>query len=205
MPPPAEPKIQVTRPYYSITVGIPAAVVRSYKQPLYDTELARTALPNADMIFFSKPIGQNLADGTTQKTLLHTNMRSAGALGVPLSFDLFGFNVRVPKDITLSDFRSFYARGVFEYSVGQDTIFLQVPVEDVPSGVDTEGLGSTDVPHVGWGVTDNYYRFDVTGRALHINSQENFQVKIFFPSAGVTLTADRLIRVYKRGILYKGL
>lgn len=188
--------VEVTRPYYKITVGIPAAMVRSYKQPLYDSEQAVVATPNADLIFFQKPIGQTLAGGVIQKTILHTNMRSAGALGVPISFDLFGFNVRLPKGTTIADFQSLYNTGVFEYSVGTDTIFLQVPLEEIPTGVDVEGIGVTDQPHNGWGVTDNLYRFDVTGRALHLNSQENFQAKISFPSAGNTLTAARLIKVW---------
>lgn len=143
--------ITVTRPAYTITVGVPAAMVRSYKQPLYDSEVALAAAPNNDLVFYQRPIGQANSAGV-QKTLLHTNMRSAGQLGVPLSFDLFGFNVRVPKDITLTDFRSIFGTGVFEFTWGQDTVGLQVPLEDVPAGVDTEGPGATDSPHVGWGM-----------------------------------------------------
>src|SRR3990172_811669 len=112
---------------YNVHRGIPAALVRAYKNPLYDTELMRSAAANAEMILFQRPVGQNLSDGTTQKTVLHTNMRSAGQLGTPLSFDLFGFNLRVPKNITTADFQSFFARAVFEFTIGQDTMFLQIP------------------------------------------------------------------------------
>lgn len=188
-----------------VSKGIPAAMVRSYKNPLYDSELDRTAAPGADLLFFQKPIGQFLSDGVTTKTYLHTNLKSAGQLGSPLSFDLYGFNVRVPKGITTADFNSIYTLGVFAFTIGQDTVYLNTPLEELPCGVDTEGAAVTDAFHNGQGTVDNYLRFDIGGRGLHINSTENFQVQITFPSGAPTLTANRLIRVYLRGILYKSM
>jgi hypothetical protein len=188
-----------------VAKGIPAAVVRSYKNPLYDAELIRTAASGNDLLLFQKPLGQFLSDGTTTKTLLHTNMKSAGQLGSPLSFDLFGFNVRLPKAVTLADYQEVYRTAVFTFTIGQDTVFLQVPMEEIPCGVETEGMGATDAPHNGLGTVDNYYRFDIVGRGLHINATENFQVGITFPSGGPTLTANRLLRVYLRGILFKNM
>ena len=87
---------------------------------------------------------------------------------------------------------------------GQDNTFLTVPLEDVPSGVDTEGMGASDAPHVGVGASENIYRFDVGGRALHINSTESYQVKISFPAGIGAVAANRLLRWYMRGIKYKG-
>lgn len=188
-----------------VSSGIPAAMVRSYKQPVYDSELIRTAAPGNDLLLFQKPIGQFLNDGSTVKTILMTNMKTAGQLGSPLSFDLFGFNVRVPKGISTADFNSIYTQGVLDFTIGQDTVFLQSPLEEHPSGVDTEGVGSTDAYHNGWGSVDNYLRFDIGGKGLHINSTEPFQVKISFPSTAPTITANRLLRCYLRGLMYKSM
>ena len=138
------------------------------------------------------------------KTLLHTNMTNAGQLGTPLSFDVFGFNLRMPKGITIGNYNLIAGNGVVEVIFGSDTRFLVVPLEDIPSGVDTEGLGATDAPHTGLGQSDSLYRFDVNGRALHINSTESFQVRISFPSGNAGVTGNQLLRFYIRGILYKG-
>lgn len=192
-------------PAYRISKGVPAAVVRSYKEPLYDTDQILAAAPAVDREFFQRPIGQTLADGVTLKTLLHTNMRNAGQLGTPVSFDLWGFNVRLQKDVTLANYVALTTNGVFQFVIGTDTTYLTVPLEDLPSGVDTESAESVAVsPHVGQGDTDNFYRFDVSGQAIHINSTESFRVRISFPS-GNAITGNNLVRVYLRGILYKGI
>lgn len=154
-------------------------------------------------------MGQNLNDTVTSKTFLHTNQTQAGSLGTPLSFDVYGFNARLwgsltSKVVTIGNFTLVFAAALAEIIFGQDTKFLTIPVEDVPSGVDTEGLGATDAPHIGWGVSDNLYRFDVGGRALHINSTEPYSVKISFPSSLAGITGNLLFRWFIRGIRYKG-
>jgi len=192
-------------PYYKIQAGVPAAYVRAYKQPLYDSEQLLETNPGADFILYSKPQGQSLADGTTRKTSLHTNMKQAGQLGVPQSFDVYGFNARLPKNISLGNFQLIEAAGVSTVYFGTDIEFLSVPIEEIPSGVDIEGLAVTDVPHIGWGITDNLYRFDVGGRSIHINPTEAFSVKISFPSGLAGITGNQLFRWFMRGILFKGL
>lgn len=192
-------------PYYKIQRGIPAAYVRAYKQPLYDSELILAAQPAADLVLYSKPQGQTLADGTTRKTDLHTNMKQAGQLGVPQSFDVFGFNARLPKSISLGNFQLIEAAGVSKVFLGTDIEFLSVPLEEIPAGVEIEGLAVTDVPHIGWGIMENLYRFDVGGRSIHINPTEAFSVKITFPSSLAGITGNQLLRWYMRGILYKGI
>jgi hypothetical protein len=209
MPPPnQQTAIQVVHPYYKITKGLPSAVVRSYKEPLYDSELIRAASPSDELVLYSKPVGQTLNDGTTRKTLLMTNQNAASQLGTPLSFDVYAHNARlttlVNKIVSVGNYNLIEAKGVAQVVFGQDTVFLTIPIEDVPSGVDTEGLGATDAPHVGLGVSDNLYRFDIGGRALHINSTENYAVKITFPSGLAGITGDVLFRWYMRGIKYKG-
>lgn len=163
---------------------------------------------DAELVFFQRPVGQNLEDGTTRKTKLHTNMTTAGQLGTPQSYDVYGFNLRILEDdekvITIGNYDLIEARGIADVIFGTDNPFLTVPIEDIPSGVDTEGMAATDAPHVGLGISDNFYRFDVGGRALHINSTESFQVKISFPSGLDGITGNHLIRWYFRGILYKG-
>jgi hypothetical protein len=201
--------IQVVHPYYKITKGVPAAIVRSYKEPLYDSEMILAADPDREFTLYSKPVGQNLNDGVTAKTFIHSNQTQAGSLGTPLSFDVYGFNARLwgginQKIVSPANFSLVYAAALAEVIFGQDTKFLTIPVEDVPSGADTEGLGATDAPHIGWGISDNMYRFDVGGRALHINSTEPYQVKISFPAGLTGITANLLFRWYIRGIRYKG-
>jgi hypothetical protein len=201
--------IQVVQPYYKIVQGVPAAIVRSYKQPLYDSEQILSASPAREFTLYQKPVGQTLNDGVTTKTFLYSNQTQAGSLGTPLSFDVYGFNHRVwaslsSKVLSIGNFTLVEAAGVAEVIFGQDTKFLTIPIEDVPSGVDTEGLGATDAPHIGWGTSDNLYRFDVGGRALHINSTEPYQVKISWPSSLAGITGNLLFRWFMRGILYKG-
>jgi hypothetical protein len=132
-------------------------------------------------------------------------MTQAGQLGVPQSFDVFGFNARLPKDISLGNFQLIEAAAVAKVLLGTDIEFLSVPLEEIPAGVEIEGLASTDVPHIGWGITDNLYRFDVGGRSIHINPTEAFSVKITFPSSLAGITGNQLLRWYMRGLLYKGL
>jgi hypothetical protein len=197
--------VKVVQPYYKVVMGVPAAVVRSYKNPLYDSEQVLNAAPGTERVLYQKPIGQLLADAATTKTLLHTNMVNAGQLGTPLSFDVLGFNARLPKNVALADYRAITGAGVIQVLFGTDTVFLSVPLEDIPAGVDTEGMAATDSPHVGLGVSDNFYRFDIGGAGLHINSNESFSVKLQFPSGIGAVTANTLVRFYMRGILYKGL
>ncbi len=143
------------------------------------------------------------------KTFLYSSQTLAGSLGTPLSFDVYGFNKRVwaspaAKILSIGNFTLVEAAGVAEVIFGQDTKFLTIPIEDVPSGVDTEGLGATDAPHIGLGVSDNIYRFDIGGRALHINSTVPYSVKISWPSGLSGTTGNLLFRWFIRGILYKG-
>jgi hypothetical protein len=201
--------VQVVHPYYKIVKGVPAAIVRSYKEPLYDSEVILASAPAREFTLYQKPVGQNMNDLVTVKTFLYTNQTQAGSLGTPLSFDVYGFNARLwggvaTKTSTVGNFTLVMAAGVAEIIFGQDTKFLTIPIEDVPSGVDTEGMGATDAPHIGWGISDNMYRFDVGGRALHINSTEPYSVKISFPSSLTGTTGNLLYRWFIRGIRYKG-
>ena len=192
-------------PYYKVSKGVPAAVVRSYKEPLYDADSVLAAAPANEIELFQRPIGQATAGGVL-KTLLFTNMRNAGQLGTPVSFDCWGFNLRYPKDVTLGNYNLLTTNGVFQFIIGTDSNYLTVPMEDIPSGVDSDAANSVAVsPHVGQGDTDNFYRFDVSGQAIHINSTESFRVRLSFPSGNAGITGDQLIRVYIRGILYKGI
>jgi len=204
----AQGGIEVVQPYYKIVQGLPSAIVRSYKEPLYDTEMILAATPNQEFVLYQKPVGQTLNDGVTRKTLLHTNQTQAGSLGTPLSFDIFGFNARITPVLAkiedIGNFSLIEGAGVVQVIFGQDNTFLTVPMEDFPSGVDTEGLGATDAPHIGLGQSENIYRFDIGGRALHINSTESYQVKVSFPSGLAGITGNQLFRFYMRGIKYKG-
>jgi hypothetical protein len=194
----------VRQRYFKVVKGVPAALVRSYKEPQYDSVLVLAATPAAERVFYARPIGQTLEDNTTVKTRLHTNQSVSGQFGVPISFDVYGFNLRYPKDIVVADFQALTGAGVIRFLTGEDTLFLGVPAEDIPSGVDTQGQAVTDFPHIGWGATDNYYRFDIGGQGLHINSTENFKVTYSFPSNIGTVTQDTLVRFYMRGIKYRG-
>ena len=199
--------IEVVHPYYKIVKGIPAAIVRSYKEPLYDSEVILAATPSREFVLYAKPVGQTMNDGTV-KTFLQSNQTQASQLGSPLSFDVYGFNARLEevgqKIVAIGNFDLVYGNAVAEVIFGQDNKFLTIPVSDVPAGVDTEGLAVTDAPHIGWGVSDNIYRFDIGGRALHINSTEPYSVKISFPSTLAGITGNLLFRWFMRGIKYKG-
>ena len=198
------PKKLAGQPAFRVQRGVPAALVRSYREPIYDSAEVTNAAPNQDREFFQVPIGQNTPAGVV-KTLLHTSMRNAGQLGTPLSFDLTAFNIRYPVDVALADFQSIVTWGVFNFIVGADTNFLTVPVEDVPGGAGiANGGAATDLPTIGLALVKNAYSFMIGRAALHLNSTESFRCRITFPSAGNAVTADTLVRVYMRGTLYKG-
>lgn len=197
-------QIRVVQPYYKIVRGIPAAMVRSYKEPLYDSVLILAAAPSAERVWFQRPIGQTLEDNATAKTELHTNLTQSGVLGSPSSFDLYGFNARVAKGVAFADYNAIMSAGLVSVFFGQNQPFLRVPLEEIPAGVDTEGLSTVDSPHVGLGVVDNYYRFDIGGQALHIHATESFRATLTFPSGIGTVETNTLARFYMRGIRYKG-
>lgn len=189
--------------------------MRSYKEPRYDSEVILASGPGTEFVLFAKPVGQTLNDGN-RKTLLHTNMTQASQLGTPQSFDVYAHNARLltqnagtivtppTKQVSVGNFNLVYAAGISQVIFGQDSFFLTVPIEDIPSGIDTEGVSVTDFPHIGLGQSENMYRFDIGGRALHINSTETFNVKISFPAGLAGITGNLLFKWYIRGILYKG-
>ncbi len=186
----------------------PAGYVRALRNPLYDTDNILAAATN-QLRLFQVPIGQ-LNASAVRKTEADTNLSQAGQLANPQMFDLHGFQLEVQIGTVVADHILLYTRGVFEFSFGTQRIWLQVPLSRVPQGTSLQGVGSGAAasPNLANGSPSvrEYYPFvQPDGSPYPIKATETFQVRLFWPSGAITLSAVTMVRAYMVGTLYIGL
>ncbi len=193
----------------------PRAALRPLKQPLYDTENVPSAGNAAQLIYFQRPIGQNLAFApVAAKTLADTNLTQASQLGTPTEFDLYGFNFRLGDTVTLADFQQVMDQGVFTFNFGQNRPWLQTQLGDIPTGVGITGSLSIDgavaqvlnnlVTQAPPSVKE-YYSFAVGKKPVRIRSNETFNVQLDWPNANPNPVVFVRATVILRGIKYTSL
>jgi hypothetical protein len=158
---------------------------------------------------FQVPLGQ-LNASAVRKTEADTNLTQAGQLANPQMFDLHGFQLEIGIGTVIADHTQIYSRGVFEFSFGTQRIWLQVPTSRVPQGTALYGVGSGAAasPNLfnGWPSVREYYPFvQPDGSPYPIKATETFQVRLFWPSGAITVSAVTLVRAYLIGTLYIGL
>lgn len=193
----------------------PRAVLRPLKQPLYDTENVPSAGGVAQLIFFQRPFGQNIANApVAAKTYSDTNMQQASQLGTPQEFDLFGFNVRLGDTVTLADFQAVMDQGHLVFNFGQGRPWLRTQLADFPTGCGPTGATAIDgaaaqvvhdLPVQGPPSTKEFYNFCVGKKPVRIRSNETFNVEINWPNGAPNPVVFVRVTVLLRGILYTSL
>jgi len=192
-----------------ISKPAPAGYVRALRNPLYDTD-NMLAAATTQLRLFQVPIGQ-LNASAVRKTEADTNLSQAGQLANPQMFDLHGFQLEVAIGTVIADMILLYSRGVFEFSFGTQRIWLQVPMSRVPCGPAVNGIaGGAVVPSPnlfnGWPSVREYYPFvQPDGSPYPIKATETFQVRLFWPSLAISVSAVTLVRTFLIGTLYIGL
>lgn len=187
-------------------------VLRPLKQPLYDTE----GYPNSAVTerkWFARAQGSgDAASVISSKTISETNLTQTGQLSAPDTFALFGFNFVIEYGTTLADMRLILNTGAFIFTFTGSRVYLEIPLNRIPAGVKPEGplaadgataaVVYTEVQN-GSGHMSNVYPFNIKDRTLWIQPNENFGVKVTYPS-GVTVSTDTpRTQVFLIGMLYK--
>jgi hypothetical protein len=178
-------------PQYVLGTPAQKPVLRPLRQNLHDAEryAAGAGAFTRRELFINR---SRFQDGTA-KDESHTNMPSDGQLGTPLEFDLIGFQGFLSWGIDILNFFPFYNLGVFKWVFGQQTVWLNVKLTEIPQGIGpfgqtTENL--TSILAAGWGTVNNFYNFTNHKRqARKIFSNESFRNVIEHP-AGFTPDVD---------------
>lgn len=159
------------------------------QQPLYDTVLVTSGTTLAT--FFQQPIGQgtepfNAVGVAGGKTLASTNMDLAGQLAAGFFFQLMGFRVAYPWNVTQADISAVLNAAVFTFTVGAKP-FLQVPLRTLPSGNGPFGFytqtaaATAAIATSGWPSMQN--GFAIGRKPLTLKATENFKVTITWPAS----------------------
>lgn len=200
----------------------PQAALRPLKQPLYDTMIYAQA-GQAQLRFFSVPLGQPIVAAGANKTLADTNLEQAGQLGTPQEFDLHGFQFEVAAlsgrvnralAINNNDVLGIMQTGVFEFTFGANRPLLQVPLTEIPRGVGVTGMlgvdgfvAQTTREHLrcGTGDPNEYYNFTIEKKPIRLRSNETFGVNLLWPLGVVAISALIRIRVIMVGMTYSAM
>jgi len=191
------------------------------KQPLYDTFITAAAGAGVPVVtFFQVPIGGIGSGFAVAKTNNETNMNSAGKLGKPNQFLLYGFQliaVMPPvgaANLIDADFDAIYNSGVFRFLRGGNKVELELPLDRIPTGPGPTGFAGTapaGVPltsiRINNGVTHSthYFNFSNPGEGrepLMIDSTQTFRCEIVYAgNAGNLITAGiTRLKCYMLGV-----
>ena len=190
----------------------PRARLRVTNTALYDAEDTGTSAISSLPLFATPVGGAFVNNSTVRKTLGDTNLRAAGALGSPMVFDLFSFNIKARPatgvtPVTEADLMRLYVNAYFEFAFNNRP-FLQIPLSEIPCGTGFEGvstLSSDFQMHNGVGLRSNSFKFNVEKYRVRIHSTENFNATIYWPTAAVTFVVNTRIQVLANGYLYNGI
>jgi len=184
-------------------------VLRPLRQNLHDAAKYQLGATITRRELFVKRT--TFADGTA-KDESHNNMPSEGQLGTPLEFDLIGFQGFLQWGIDIINFMPFYNHGVFKWIFGQQTVWLNAKITEIPQGIGPFGATTENLTSVlsgGWPTINNFYNFTNHRRqARKIFSNESFKNVIEHP-AGFLANAEVNEDVYwytiMVGMLYASL
>jgi len=197
---------------YAVSSPLPSALLRPLQQPLYDTDvlLAPAATQNA-IQFFQRGLGQNDAAAVV-KTLAETNVAQSGQLANPLEFSVFAFNFVIAPAVTQADFIAIMTGSVFSFLYTGNRVYLQIPLNRIPTGVGPEGFAATTVGATtlyqvknGVGHISNTYRFTIGKSALRIRPTENFQIQLTWPRGVPVVVAANRLQVFILGLQWSPL
>lgn len=185
---------------YPLAINSPLdrAYLRPLQEPLYDTEGISVPSGPTSVVFFQRPVSQNMAvAGGVAKTEAETNLNQSAMLDYPREFSVLGFNVALDSTVTLKNAAKLYRRAWFAFTFSGRRPYLQIPLNRIPQGIGISGGVATSLaagvspamnattmglPHVA-----NYYKFNLGRAALKIKPGEAFNTKINFPAAVTSL------------------
>ena len=163
-------------------------VLRPLRQNLHDSEIWPSAVAvNRRELFTNR---RTFATGAA-KNEFFTNMPGDGQLGTPLEFDLIGFNFTLDYGVDVVNFNAFYGAndaggGVFKWVFGQQTVWLNTQLRQIPSGMGPAGMTTENLLSElsnGWPTVNNFYNFTNQARqARKIFSNETFRNLIEHPA-----------------------
>ena len=191
------------------------------KEPRFDSfQLAAGGAGVNIMTFFQVPRNVAGSGFAVAKTEAETNLQTAGQLGKPNQFLLYGFTVEVLPAVAAalaasdvpSNWALIYHPSVFRFVLGANNIQLEIPLEKIPTGVGPTGFaaaGAVSTPlHMGSrtnGVphTSQYYNFTVPGSKLPmlIQGDQTFRCEIAYPLGNLIITTHvTRVRCYMHGV-----
>jgi hypothetical protein len=172
-------------------------------QPIYDSFNLVAATPSFNL--FQTQVGQGTGSfgtngSTNAKTYSDTNMDLPGQLPSGFAFQVRGFRVLFPWNVTVADTLIFMNGAFIEFTIGAK-VFLRIPARTIPAGNGpfiSTNAGSTAAANVaaatsGWPSLQN--GFAIGGKPLYMAATENFKITWNYPGATPTITAQTLYQV----------
>lgn len=172
-------------------------------QPLYDTLQYPTAGTSAPLRFFTTPLGAGTTlFGTGGKNLSDTNMRQAGQLPSPQTFEIFTIQVSLLSTAaaslatggtTYQDLQVLLQGAHFILTIGSKQ-WLELPVYYLPSGGGLEAYATGGAGPAAMGATVHSGVADPSAvfklsRSITIDTNENFDGQVIVPAASAVTTA----------------
>lgn len=178
------------------------SVVEPIVQPLYDRGPVCTA-GTTQIQYFKVPRGQ------AGKTLVDTNMDTAGALANPKIFVISGIRLHAQQDLTaaltnIDDLKIILHQSYFSFDIGGNfKNYLQVPAFMLPSGFGVSGFAATalaaqDIVNNGMPAIHNFY--SIQKYPIGIPPMQSFEATLNFPAAP-TVTTETQVWAILWGIL----
>jgi len=194
-------------------------ILRRLVQPLYDTTVVAGAVATGLLQFFRIQQGGIMPVAAVVKSEADTNMKTAGALGEPMMFDLESFNfewfVLEPDDVddTSPDLVDIYEQSLFTFLFGLNRTAWQFPLSQIPSGTmltgqsssgDTTNATEWGFLHQGVPSVGQVYDVMMDNEPTEIGPVEPFGIDITWPNGNFTTTStnNQRARVFMNGCLY---
>lgn len=182
------------------------------QQPLYDT--SEMAAASTNMSFFTRQVGQQLPISAADKTGVHTNMDTSGALPAGVSFSIHSIQVAIADEFgTLGDLPAVILHAlryetVFRLVVG-DKEYLEIPVRMLASGMGVSINNMIDAAaapiqeeYGQMGTADPTAIFRLA-TPIVLSPSQSFNATILFQNAPAALTATQQVICVLGGFLQR--
>jgi hypothetical protein len=170
------------------------AVVEPIVQPLYDKGTVATS-GTTQIQYFKTPAGQG------GKTLVQTNMDTAGQLSNPKLFVISGFRLHPDQNLAgaltnITDLKEVLHTGFFSFDIGGNfKNYLRIPLFAIPSGFgvtgyavnDSTAAAFADIVNNGAPVISNFY--SIAKYPIGIPPMQSFEATANWPTAPTITTA----------------
>ena len=124
----------------------PQPILRKYRQPLYDEEKVGNGVAPTEVVFFTKPRGQQ-DNAAVTKTERDTNAQAANQLGALQEFYLVGITLNLDLTVMVIDeageapahaenelewFKRVFNDSLFTYTFGRQQPLVEIPSDRIP-------------------------------------------------------------------------